>query len=81
MRFAHFLRNFMTNDTAVFDAMAYNPNTVQCDIWKGIGTREAIEAAGYRVLRETLKYCPTEKLKEGWAFRVREQGPGLLGSQ
>lgn len=60
----------MANDTAVFDAMTYNPVTVEYDIWKGVGTREAIEAEGFRVVESTLKYCSKEKLKDGWAVRI-----------
>jgi hypothetical protein len=61
----------MENDTAVYDAMAYNPSTVAYDIWKGVATRAAIEAAGCRFEVVTLKYCPKEKLdKDGWAYRV-----------
>jgi hypothetical protein len=61
----------MENDTAVYDAMAYNTGTAAYDIWKGVATRAAIEAAGYRFEVATLKYCPKEKLeKDGWAYRV-----------
>jgi hypothetical protein len=61
----------MQNDTVVFDAMAFNPITADYDIWKGVGTREAIEAAGYRVVEAaTLKWRPKETLKGGWALRI-----------
>jgi hypothetical protein len=59
----------MINDTLVFDAMAFNPSTVSYDIWKGVGTREAIEAAGFHVVKATWRGCPKEKLKDGWSYR------------
>ena len=61
----------MKNDTPVFDAMAFNPSTVSYDIWKGVGTREAIKAAGFRVVDPApVYYCPKEVLKDGWSFRI-----------
>ena len=53
----------MKNDTPVFDAMAFNPS--------GVGTREAIKAAGFRVLDHApVYYRPKEILKDGWSFRI-----------
>jgi hypothetical protein len=59
----------MKNDTLVFDAMAFNPSTVSYDIWKGTGTRQAIEAAGFLVVEASRRGCPKEILKDGWSYR------------
>jgi hypothetical protein len=63
----------MTNDTAVYDAMAYNPSTVDYDIWVGLGTREAIANRGLKPDWATLRYCPKEWLVDG--FRSKDAPP------
>jgi hypothetical protein len=40
--------NTLVNDTPVYHAFAFNPNTVDYDIWIGIGTSEAIAKRGLR---------------------------------
>jgi hypothetical protein len=57
----------MTNDTPVYPAFAYNPATVDFDIWRGIGTREAIAKLGLRG-RGLVLWCPHEWLVDGWSF-------------
>jgi hypothetical protein len=62
---------YFINDTPVFDAVTFNPSTVSHEIWKGVGTRKAIEAAGFRVVDQApVYYCPKEILKDGWSFRI-----------
>jgi hypothetical protein len=56
----------MPNDTAIYDAMAYNPSTVQHDVWVGQGTLEAIYKRGLKPDWATLKYCPKEWLSDGY---------------
>lgn len=56
----------MPNDTAVYDALAYNPLTVQHDEWIGQGTLEAIRKRGLKADLATLKYCPSEWLTDGF---------------
>jgi len=36
------------NDTAYFEAFAFNPRTVEYDIWRGTATLAAIRKAGLR---------------------------------
>jgi hypothetical protein len=54
-------------DTPVYPAFAYNPNTVDFDIWRGMGTREAIAKRGVG----DVQWCPHEWLVDGW----RDTGP------
>jgi hypothetical protein len=63
----------MPNDTAVYDALAYNPSTVQHDIWVGAGTREALRKRGLKADPATLAYCPKEWLVDG--FRAKDTPP------
>jgi hypothetical protein len=56
----------MQNDTAIYDALAYNPSTVQHDIWVGQGTLEAIQKRGLKPDLATLKYCSKELLTDGY---------------
>ena len=56
----------MPNDTPIYDAMAYNPSTVQYDEWVGQGTLEAIDKRGLKPDLATLKYCPKEWLIDGF---------------
>lgn len=56
----------MPNDTAVYDALAYNPLTVEYNDWVGLGTLEAIRKRGLKANLATLKYCPKEWLIDGF---------------
>lgn len=60
----------MPNDTAIYDALDYNPVTAQDDIWVGQGTLEAIHNRGLKADLATLKYCPKEWLTDG--FRPKD---------
>ncbi len=60
----------MPNDTAIYDALDYNPLTVQHDVWVGQGTLEAIRKRGLKADMATLKYCPSEWLTDG--FRPKD---------
>jgi hypothetical protein len=59
----------MANDNPVYHAFAYNPSTIDYDIWVGVGTREAIRNGGFRGDGIVL-WCPHERLVDGWSFRV-----------
>lgn len=65
----------MPNDTQVFDALAYNPLTVQHDIWVGMGTFDAIRERGLKAELTTVCYCPKEWLVDG--FRSKDAPPPL----
>jgi hypothetical protein len=58
--------NAMPNDTAVYDALAYNPSTALHDVWVGQGTLEAIHKRGLEADMATLKYCSKELLTDGY---------------
>jgi len=60
----------LINDTAVYEAFAYNPHTGDEDIWCGTGTLEAINACGYTADLASVMYYPKELLINGWAFVV-----------
>jgi hypothetical protein len=66
----------MTNDTAVYDALAFNLQTIEFDIWVGMGTREAITQRGFKADPATLCYCPKEWLIDG--FRAKDAPPPRL---
>jgi hypothetical protein len=54
--------DFMTNDTAVFDAMRFDVSAGE-NVWAGLtGTREAIRRDGYCVDPIFLRFCPHEWL-------------------
>jgi hypothetical protein len=63
----------LQNDTAVYDAMAYNPSTINYDIWVGLGTLEAIKKRDLKPDMATLRYCPKEWLTDG--FRPKDAPP------
>lgn len=63
----------MTNDTPVYDALAFNTSTVRYDIWVGTGTREALSKRGLKPDLATLAYCPREWLTDG--FRSKDTPP------
>jgi hypothetical protein len=64
----------LANDTRVFDAMAFNPETCMYDIWRGTATLEAIRGAGCRPDPASWGYYPQELLMDGWALRARPRG-------
>ena len=49
----------MQNDTPVYHAFAFNPKTIDYDIWVGIGTREAIAKRSLRGDGFVL-WCPKQ---------------------
>jgi hypothetical protein len=50
----------MKNDTAVFAAMRFDPQTGQ-SVWVGLtGTRQAIRRDGYCIDPMSLNFCPHE---------------------
>ncbi len=55
----------LINDTPVYHAFAFNSNTVDYDIWVGVGTRDAIAKRGLRGDGFVL-WCPHEWLVDGW---------------
>jgi hypothetical protein len=57
------------NDTRVYPAHAFNPQTIQYDIWVGVGTEEVIEKCGFKADRANVLHCPKEQLVDGWAYR------------
>jgi hypothetical protein len=51
---------FMTNDTAVFDAMRFEVSS-GANVWTGLtGTREALRRDGYSIDPISLRFCPHE---------------------
>jgi hypothetical protein len=61
----------LENDTAVYHALAFNPQTYEYDIWVGTGTRTAITKHGFQPDLSELLYCPKEWLVDGWRDRPR----------
>jgi hypothetical protein len=54
------LNFIMKNDTAVFAAMLFDPQTGE-NVWVGLtGTREAIQRDGYSINPISLNFCPHE---------------------
>jgi len=58
----------MQNDTPVRHAFAYNPQTVQHDLWVGMGTHEAIAKRGLKGEGDVY-WCPHQWLVDGWRDR------------
>jgi hypothetical protein len=61
----------MRNDTAFYPVMAWDPVTVDFNIWLGNATAEIILRLGSHVRAGPLiAYEPGEKHPSGWAYRV-----------
>lgn len=50
----------MTNDTAVFEAMRFDPASVENERKRRLGTRDAIRRDGMEIDATSVAFCPHE---------------------
>jgi hypothetical protein len=60
----------MMNQTAYFHAFAYNPRTVDHDIWVGNATLAATKKAGLKADLSYPLYGDEKLAVDGWAFKA-----------
>jgi hypothetical protein len=58
------------NDTAFYEAFAYNPRTVSYDIWRGTATLEAIRKADFKADLSYPLWGDKKTAVDGWAFKA-----------